>query len=261
MNIPFPVKMCERLSMNVTQRVIGRSVVFFCLPFLVVAMAVPVVAETTNAPTSTNSAAVAGSAPQQPAEKSALPALGSHDFDQSAFRIVVERNIFDANRSGGQVRLPSRRPSRVESFTLVGTMAYDKGAFAFFNGSSSEYSQVIKAGGVIAGHKVADVLSTGVKLEADGKILELPIGSAMRREDEGTWHLGNDATGGNGSSYASNRENDYSSRSSRSGRSDSRSENQHESGSAPTATSSSTSNANESEILKRLMERREKESQ
>jgi len=119
-----------------------------------------------------------------------MPSSKSPGLDDSAFRIVAERNIFNANRSGGQVRLSSlRHPARIESFTLVGTMAYEKGAFAFFSGSSSEFSKVVETSGVIAGHKVVDVLANGVKLEADGRILELPIGSAMRRKTRarGSW--------------------------------------------------------------------------
>jgi hypothetical protein len=165
--------------------------------------------------------------------------------DDSAFRIVSERNIFNANRSGGQVRLSTRRPTRVESFALVGTMAYEKGAFAFFEGSSSEFTKVLKTDGVIAGHKLVDILADAVKLEADGKILELPIGSAMRREDEGTWHPGESVAGSASFSATSSRDGSASDHSSRSG-------------SAPT---SSALSVNQSEILKRLMERREKDSQ
>ncbi|MCU0783549.1 MAG: hypothetical protein MUF81_05775 [Verrucomicrobia bacterium] len=269
----------------------------------VAATAFSVVAETTNDPAITNAPAATAAAPlvteTAPRPREAAPASASSPrrLDESSFRIVAERNIFNANRSGGQVRLSSsRRPARVESFTLVGTMAYEKGAFAFFEGSSSEFAKAVKTGGVIAGYKVVDVLANAVKLEADGKILELPIGSAMRREDEGAWHLGDGVADSGGSSYVSTRESSPSSRSSRSdsgGRSsrssrrDSVSAGGHESESV---TKSTTANSNssadqseilklekqdkkdskkeskldskmESEILKRLMERREKESQ
>lgn len=258
MNIPFPVKMCERSIMNVTGRVVRPCGVFVGLQLFAVATAVSVFAETTNTPSIANAPAVTESRPRT-GETPPLPATGSRSFDESAFRIVAERNIFNANRSGGQVRLPSRRPAQVDSFTLVGTMAYEKGAFAFFNGSSSAYSKVVKASGVIAGYKVVDVLANAVKLEADGKILELPVGSAMRREDEGTWYLGDAVAGNSGSSYAANSENGHSSRSSRR---ESGSDNGPGAESAPKPTANtSSSNADQSEILKRLMERREKESQ
>ena len=223
---------------------------------LLVAVGFSAVAQNTNDSASTNaptpaapaqaSATETASTQAPPAQvASAPPPAGSASsrLDDSEFRIVSERNIFNANRSGGQVRLSTRRPSRVESFTLVGTMAYAKGAFAFFTGTSSEFTKVLKTEGVIAGHKLVDILADAVKLEADGKIVELPIGSGMRREDEGAWQEGEGIASSSGSS--SKREGDSSDRSSRSN-------------SAPT---SSAPSADQSEILKRLMERREKDSQ
>ena len=77
------------------------------------------------------------------------------DFD--AFRLIAERNIFNPNRSGRRDytrREPDRR-SRVESFALVGTMSYEKGRFAFFDGTSSDYRKVIGASDQIAGYTLS----------------------------------------------------------------------------------------------------------
>jgi len=222
---------------------------------------------------STNNPASANGAPSAPARVESA----SQGFDEPAFHLVAERNIFNANRSGGKVVLSSQRPSRIEYFTLVGTMAYEKGVFAFFEGSSSEFTKVMKASGVIAGHKLVDVYASSVKIEADGKEIELTVGSQMRREDEGTWHLAETSSGSGGSGYAPSRNGDSASRessgrSSRSGRggdsrsrregesSRSRTENPAES-SSKSSSNTSTSSADQAEILKRLMERREKESQ
>ncbi len=214
--------------------------------------------EETNAPAATNAPASA-SAQTLPSPDAAPPPRAESTpsrLDESAFRIVSERNIFDANRSGGQVRLASRRAPRVESFALVGTLAYEKGAYAFFEGSSSELTKVLKADGVIAGHKLVDILVNGVKLEADGKITDLPVGSAMRREDEGAWHPGDPVAGSSGSAPRGEEEAAAPSRGreERNGRSESR--DHASSGGAP---SSSTSSADQAEVLKRLMERREKD--
>jgi hypothetical protein len=215
-------------------------------------------AESTNGPATTKSAS---STPTR--AETAPPRL-----DESAFRIIAERNIFNANRSGGQVRVASsRRPVRVETFTLVGTMAYEKGAFAFFEGTSSEFTKALKPDGIIAGHKLVDVYADSVKLEADGKEIELTIGSQMRREDEGAWHAAETATGedsaGPGSDENNGRSRASSGRSKRGDRGGDfrsrRGNNSDSSGAAPAA-SSPSSNVDESEILKRLMERRAKES-
>lgn len=209
-------------------------------------------AATTNDPASNPTPPRAESAPQK--------------LDEAAFRIIAERNIFNAERIGAVRVASTRRPARVETFKLVGTMAYAKGAFAFFEGSSSELTKVVKPDGVIAGHKVVDILTDGVKLEADGKILELSIGSAMRREDEGSWRPGDAVASSATSSLASTRESSDANRSSRSRDNDSSRSRRSESDSEPArpaaaASASPASTADPAEILKRLMERRERESQ
>lgn len=219
-----------------------------------------------SAPPRSSSAAVAKSPATNGAKSTPAPArnaAAASRRDDSAFRIIGERNIFNATRSGGQVRPTStRRPTRVDSFTLVGTMAYERGAFAFFSGSSSEFTKVVKPAGVIAGHKLVDILADAALLEADGKTVELPVGRTMRREDEGAWHPSDAPAGIAGQTASSGRESSSSDRSDRygrSGRDDAdrvrRSESGADRNSAP------ASGANQSEILKRLMERREKESQ
>lgn len=217
---------------------------------LLAAAGISATAQPTNRPPDTNAPPhVEATAPRQ--------------LDEAAFRLIAERNIFNANRSGGQVRLATRRPARVESFSLVGTLAYEKGAFAFFEGSSSEFTKVAKPDSVIAGYKLVDIYPGSVKLEADGKQIELLIGSQMRREDAGTWQM---AQGGGSAESESvsppGRNGEDSGRSSRSRRnSDSapgRSELPVPAGKTPAT--AAPSSAEQSEILKRLMERREKES-
>ena len=222
-----------------------------------------------DAAAATNAPATASGATNNTVQSPAPAA--PQKLDEAAFKIIAERNIFNAERIGPVRVSSSRRPTRVESFKLVGTMAYAKGAFAFFEGSSPDLTKVLKADGIIAGHKLVDILADGVKLETDGKILEIPVGSAMRREDEGTWHLGEAVASSASASYAANRDNGDSDRSGRSSRGDrsydprsrgggSDSERTNGSESSRSAPASPVSTADQSEILKRLMERRERES-
>lgn len=286
MKISTPIETCERLPvkgstpgcLNVARGAIRALA--FCLHLALMSGALAI-AQNTNSLT-TNSVAVTTNATARSAEASPATSSNSRSPDDTAFRIVAERNIFDANRSGGQVRLSSsRRPSRVESFTLVGTMAYEKGAFAFFNGSSSQLSKVLKANGVIASHKIVDVLANGVKLEADGRIVDMPIGMAMRREDEGTWHLTEGVTGNSTTSLASSRGTDPSTHAGHSGSATTSSKSVADTADTRNHDRSDKNDykkeekqerkefkkelkqdsQSESEILKRLMERREKESQ
>ena len=76
------------------------------------------------------------------AQTTNAPARLSYD----AFRMISDRNIFNPNRyargSAAATRTDSRPASRVESFTLVGIMGYEKGVFAFFDGTSADYKKV-----------------------------------------------------------------------------------------------------------------------
>ena len=255
--------LCERLSVNAARQLGGmfpdyqrrtsrtrpsgpmnlRAAWLAVALFAAAAFGAP--AQNPNPPAATNQIASSNApAPVESAKPPPVAAAASRSggpaskLDEASFAIIPERNIFNANRSGGRVTVASsRRQPRIETFTLVGTMAYEKGVFAFFEGSSSEFTKAVKAEGVIAGHKLAEIYAGSVRLEADGKQIELPIGSQMRREDAGTW-LMREAVGSSGGSESASPVS--------------------RSGSGPSA-SPSAAPANQSEILKRLMERREKE--
>jgi hypothetical protein len=66
-------------------------------------------------------------------------------------------------------------------------MTYGQGTLAFFEGSSPQYTKTLQAEGTIAGFKVLNVASGGVKLEAGTNTIDLPVGSQLRRVDGGEW--------------------------------------------------------------------------
>lgn len=151
-------------------------------------------------------------------------------LDYSAFRLIADRNIFDPNRfphTGPRVST-SRT---VDSFSLVGTMSYEKGDFAFFDGTSSDFKKVLKPADTIAGYKVVAISPDSVKLAQSTNQLVLAVGTQMRRQDDGTW-----VQVASAASYDS-------------------------APAAPSSTSSppSASGGAESDVLKRMMQRREKE--
>jgi hypothetical protein len=104
------------------------------------------------------------------------------------FQIIADRNIFNPDRSSRQSR--SRRDQRaaVDAFALVGTMSYQKGQFAFFDGTNEAYRKVLERDGVIAGYKVVEITPNAVKLEVANKRVELKVGSQMRHEGA-SWQL------------------------------------------------------------------------
>lgn len=184
-----------------------------------------------------------------PAAAPAAPATNTTSrLDYNHYRLIADRNIFNGNRSPGRANAPrdTRRAPRIDEFALTGTMSYEKGRYAFFEGSSSDYRKVLQEGGRIGGFTISEITPRSVKLAAEGKTLELPINAQMRREEEGAWRT-------SGRSYASSSSSNGSSSSNSS---------DHSGGSdaKPASSSSSSSSSGEmSDVLKRLMEQREKE--
>jgi len=104
-------------------------------------------------------------------------------------RFITERNIFDPNRFSHSSTRPYRTTRSTPStptFTLVGTMSYEKGMFAFFDGNNSDLRKVLyqSDSNGIAGYIVAEITLAGVKLQtADKKqTVEMKIGEMMRQE-------------------------------------------------------------------------------
>jgi hypothetical protein len=112
--------------------------------------------------------------------------------DFSAFQIIAQRNIFDPDRYPHASGVPQRHSTSraAPSFSLVGTMSYRKGMFAFFDGTSSDYRKALSEGGTIAGYTVTKITLDGVQLQAAGKKVEMKVGGRMRQESEGVWQLG-----------------------------------------------------------------------
>ncbi len=125
------------------------------------------------------------------AQNTNAPARLTYD----SFRMISDRNIFNPSRyARGTSRPPttrttSRSPARVESFSLVGIMAYEKGTFAFFDGTSSDYKQALQSGAQIGEYTLTRVTPDAVQLTTGTNAFELKVGMQLRREDEGDWFL------------------------------------------------------------------------
>jgi hypothetical protein len=177
--------------------------------------------------------------------------LGAEDrsrLEFSAFRAIAERNIFNGSRAGRRTEPPreSRRPARVDSFGLVGVMSYDRGTFAFFDGSSADYRKALQCGGGLAGFELVEVLPNAVKLQQGTNTTELRLGMQLRREDEGEWKLAEQ-----GESFAS-------SGSARGGSSE-RGSSREPSPGGGAAGSPAAASAVDDEVLKRMLQKRQEE--
>lgn len=169
---------------------------------------------------------------------------GTTDPFRSLATWVAERNIFDPSRQpripGAPPRPPSRtRTTEAPTFTLVGVLKAQKGPMAFFDSGTSEYRKAIPLNGSIAGYTVVDISPARVRLSISNQPpLDLRVGSRMRQDGEAGWQVAD--AGGAGTTPASG------------------------SGAAAgsgTTPSGSGGNGAEDEILKRLMKKREQESQ
>ena len=118
---------------------------------------------------------------------------GAADYAQFS-RFITERNIFDPDRyahsSPGAAIYRPKVTRTAPAFTMVGTMHYEKGMFAFFDGNNSDLLKVLHESDTnsIAGYTVVEITLAGVKLQAADKkqTVRLKIGDMMRQEG-GEW--------------------------------------------------------------------------
>ena len=102
-----------------------------------------------------------------------------------AFRLVKTRNIFDPDRRAARVETPTRSgpaPTRTNSISVTGTMVADGKALVFFSGSRPEYSKVIPVGATIADFKVTGITNAQVELSRDGKQIVVGVGKQVPLE-------------------------------------------------------------------------------
>jgi hypothetical protein len=159
--------------------------------------------------------------------------MDSDTGEFSRFNLIAERNIFNPDRAGrsSRPRAEERRARRVDTISLVGTLSYEKGPFAFFDGSDRDYQKVLPPGNEIAGFRIADINGHTVKLESGTNTITLTVGMQLRREEDQDWQVvGGDAAGPESS--ASN---------------------------AASGASSASSESEENDIVKRMMQQREQE--
>jgi len=120
---------------------------------------------------------------------------GGSDYAQFS-RFITDRNIFDPNRiprSGGATRVvrtrTRTRTAGAPYVTLVGTMSYEKGLFAFFDSNNQDMKKIIGAGDEIGIYTVKDIAKSEVTLTGkDKKEFTMKVGEQMRQEG-GVWQV------------------------------------------------------------------------
>ena len=113
--------------------------------------------------------------------------------------VISDGNIFNTTRHGRRSAGSGEDSPRVDTITLYGTFMYEKGFFAFFTGSSAEFSKVLDTGKSIAGYTITEILGSGVKLTAGTNTFALRVGMQLRREEGREWEIAGGSASSGGS--------------------------------------------------------------
>jgi hypothetical protein len=168
------------------------------------------------------------------------------DTDYNSFsQLITQRNIFDPNRYPHEVYHRTQRVRRTSApeVTLVGTMSYQKGMFAFFSGNDWSLRKILTTSNSIVNYTVTEITPAGVKIQgADKQEQVMKIGDQLRESNNG-WVLfaESDDSAGSGAAESPTTGSDNSNSGATTD-------------STTTAPSASLSN---NDILKRLMQQRQ----
>ena len=118
------------------------------------------------------------------------PAPAPGDYEN--FRIIAERNIFNPNRIG-RVREGGDGPAapREDVLTLVGTLESDKGIVAIFDSPDSALRKAVRDGQSLGGFKIKSVDTNSVQLEGEKQSFSLNVNQRLRRIEQGEWKVSN----------------------------------------------------------------------
>jgi hypothetical protein len=149
------------------------------------ALAKGVLAAVLLLPVTCSAAAATKARPEKPAKV---------DDGFKAFAIITERNVFNTNRQSNAapavVTAPKAvRPPKTEAFALLGTLISERGAVAFFDGTSAAYRGAVEPGDKLGSHTIAAITHDRVTLREGDRELCLPLKMQFRREDQGEWLL------------------------------------------------------------------------
>ena len=104
----------------------------------------------------------------------------------NAFHLVRTRNIFEPDRQGPPRTEEQPRPqattTRSNFIVLTGTMVTSSRTLAFFTGSRPEYARVIPVGEKIADFTLTSITPAQVELEHAGKQIAVAVGGPVPLE-------------------------------------------------------------------------------
>jgi hypothetical protein len=105
-------------------------------------------------------------------------------LNRNYFQIISDRNIFDPNRRPQRPQNNGPRSYR-EYFTLKGAMTYENQGYAFFdgNGTQTNRGQAYQPNQTINGYAIVEITNNSVKLsDAGNHALMMVVGMQMSRD-------------------------------------------------------------------------------
>jgi hypothetical protein len=109
----------------------------------------------------------------------------SQGFDR--FQLVVERNIFNPNRLGRTRVDAGDKPARVDEISLVGTVRYDREQLAIFDSPDAQYRKAVREGEMLADFKLVRISQDTVELLRGDKPVALKVAQQLRRAEGAEW--------------------------------------------------------------------------
>lgn len=111
------------------------------------------------------------------------------------FALIAERNVFNATRQESGVPpvaakpVKPPKPPHTEAFALIGTMSSERGAVAFFDGTSPDFRKAVHVGEKLGAYAITAIAHDRVTLQAEERELCLPLKMQFHRADQGEWLL------------------------------------------------------------------------
>lgn len=136
-------------------------------------------------------AATAASKPTATKTATAKPTKADDGF--KPFAVITQQNIFNTHRNLPSPPTPAApkppRPPKVEALALLGTMSSERGAVAFFDGTSTAFRKAAQAGDKLGGYTLTAIEHDRVTLQIGDRELCLPLKMQCYREDQGEWQI------------------------------------------------------------------------
>ena len=128
------------------------------------------------------------------AAKSAPAATGAATRSFDTFQLVVERNIFNPNRVGRTRSTAEEKPPRVDEISLVGTVQHDQENLALFDSPDTAFRKAVREGETVGDFTVQRIAAGGVELMRGDQPVSLKVAQQLRRVEGGDWTVATNQT-------------------------------------------------------------------